>query len=117
MYLGSIHEKVWEVTEKDYAILDPNNLTPNDRDNRTCNRMALNTIYNGIDSKVFEGIKDLEFASKVWTRLSETYEGTKVWQNRLIQCPPKSTCLPLDTKYPRENTKLRDFVEHTAREN
>jgi hypothetical protein len=78
MYLGSIHEKVWEVTEKDYAILDPNNLTLNDRDNRTCNRMALNTIYNGIDSKVFEGIKDLEFASEVWTRLSETYEGTKV---------------------------------------
>jgi hypothetical protein len=40
--------------------------------------MALNTIYNGIDSKVFEGIKDLEFASEVWTRLSETYEGTNV---------------------------------------
>ena len=38
--------------------------------------MALNTIYNAIDSKVFEQIKDLGRASKVWKRLEETYEGT-----------------------------------------
>jgi len=40
--------------------------------------MALNTIYNAIDSKVFEQIKDLERASEVWKRLEETYEGTSV---------------------------------------
>jgi hypothetical protein len=38
--------------------------------------MALNIIYNGIDSKVFEQIKDLEKASEVWVILEETYEGT-----------------------------------------
>jgi hypothetical protein len=38
--------------------------------------MALNTIYNGIDSKVFKQVKDLERASEVWSRLEETYEGT-----------------------------------------
>jgi hypothetical protein len=38
--------------------------------------MALNTIYNGIDLKVFEQVKDLERASEVWKRLEETYEGT-----------------------------------------
>jgi hypothetical protein len=38
--------------------------------------MALNTLYNGIDAKVFEQIKALEMASKVWTRLEKTYEGT-----------------------------------------
>jgi hypothetical protein len=38
--------------------------------------MALNTIYNGIDSKVFEQFKDLERASEVWIRLEEIYEGT-----------------------------------------
>jgi hypothetical protein len=38
--------------------------------------MELNTIYNSIDSKVFEQIKDLEKASEVWVRLEETYEGT-----------------------------------------
>ena len=37
--------------------------------------MALNTIYNAIDSNVFEQIKDCEKASEVWKRLEETYEG------------------------------------------
>ena len=38
--------------------------------------MALNTIYNVIDSMVFEQIKDCERANEVWRRLEETYEGT-----------------------------------------
>jgi hypothetical protein len=63
MYLGSIHERVLRVTENDFAIIDPDHLTDEDRANRTCNRMTLNTLYNGIDTKVFEGIKDLELAS------------------------------------------------------
>jgi hypothetical protein len=78
MYLGSIHERVLQVTENDFAIIDSDHLTDEDRANRTCNRMALNTLYNGIDTKVFKGIKDLELANEVWIRLSETYEGTKV---------------------------------------
>ena len=31
--------------------------------------------------------------------------------------PPRSTCLPLDTKYSREHTKLHSSVEHTPGEN
>jgi hypothetical protein len=65
MYLGSIHEKVWEVTEKEYIVLDPASPTPRDQENNQYNTMALNTIYNGIDSKVFEQIKDLDRASEV----------------------------------------------------
>ena len=57
-------------------ILDPYNLTNNDKANKQCNTMALNTIYNAIDSKVFEQIKDCEGASEVWKRLEETYEST-----------------------------------------
>jgi hypothetical protein len=45
---------VWDVTESDYVILDPNNLTNNYKANKQCNTMALITIYNAIDSKVFE---------------------------------------------------------------
>jgi hypothetical protein len=67
---------VWDVTESDFMILDPNNLTNNDKANKQCNTMALNTIYNAIDSKVFEQIKDCERASEVWKRLEEIYEGT-----------------------------------------
>ena len=50
MYLGSINDQVWEVTENDYAIIDPDNPTNQDRTNKQCNTMALNTIYNAIDS-------------------------------------------------------------------
>ena len=60
----------------DYAIIDPDNLTKQDKANKQCNTMALNTIYNAIDSKVFEQIKDCERANEVWRRLEETYEGT-----------------------------------------
>jgi hypothetical protein len=47
-YLGSINDKVWDVTEQDFAIIDPNNLTPNDRINKQCNTMVLNTLYSAL---------------------------------------------------------------------
>jgi hypothetical protein len=53
MYLGSINDKMWDVVKNEVVILDPNNLTDNNKINKQCNTMALNTIYNGIDSKVF----------------------------------------------------------------
>ena len=55
-------------------IIDPDNLTNQDKANKQCNTMALNTIYNAIDSKVFEQIKDCDRANEVWKRLEETYE-------------------------------------------
>jgi malate synthase len=58
------------------VILDLDNLINTDKANKQCNIMALNTIYNAIDSNVFEQIKDCEKASEVWKRLEETYEGT-----------------------------------------
>ncbi|XP_066391972.1 protein pxr-1-like [Miscanthus floridulus] len=69
---------MWDVVENEFVILDPTNLTDIDKIIKQCNTMALNTIYNGIDSKVFEQIKDLEKASEVWVRLEETYEGTSM---------------------------------------
>ena len=32
MYLGSINDQVWEVIENDYAIIDPDNPTNQDKD-------------------------------------------------------------------------------------
>ena len=78
MHLGSINDQVWDVTESDYVILYPDNLINTNKANKQCNTMALNTIYNAIDSKVFEQIKDCERANEVWKRLKETYEGTPV---------------------------------------
>jgi hypothetical protein len=76
MYLDLINDQVWDVTESDFVTLDLDNLTNSDKANKRCNTMALNTIYNAIDSKVFEQIKDSERASELWKRLEETYEGT-----------------------------------------
>ena len=78
MYLGSINDQVWDVTESNYVILDPDNLTNIYKANKQCNTMALNTLYNAIDPKVFEKIKDYERANEVWRRLEEIYEGTPV---------------------------------------
>jgi len=49
MYLGSINDQVWDVTVSDFVILDPTNLTNQDKANKQCNPMALNTIYNAIN--------------------------------------------------------------------
>ena len=49
MYLVSINDQVWDMTESDYAIIDPDNLTNQDKANKQSNTMALNTIYNAID--------------------------------------------------------------------
>jgi len=57
MHLSTMHKKVWEVTEKDYVILDEENQSPKDQENEQCNSMALNTLYNALDTKVFEQIK------------------------------------------------------------
>ena len=76
VYLGSINDQVWDVTENDYAIINPDNPTNQDKSNKQCNTMALNTLYNALDPKVFEQIKDCERANEVWRRLEETYEGT-----------------------------------------
>jgi hypothetical protein len=65
LYLGSINDQVWDMTESDYAIIDPNYLTNQDKVNKQCNTMALNIIYNDINSKVFEQIKDYERANEV----------------------------------------------------
>jgi hypothetical protein len=59
IYLGSINDKVWDVVENEFVILDPTDLTNNDKINKQCNTMELNTIYNGIDLKVFEQSKIL----------------------------------------------------------
>jgi hypothetical protein len=37
MYLGSINDQVWDVTESDYAIIDLDNLTNQDKAKKQCN--------------------------------------------------------------------------------
>ena len=110
MYLGSINDQVWDMTKSDYVILDPTNLTNQDKANKQCNTMALNTIYNAIDSKVFEQIKDCERANEVWSRLEETYEGTPAVKSaKLYILKDKLTCFKMkdDESIPEMKTRIR----------
>ena len=50
---------------------------------------------------------------KTWL-LVENLKSVAEPPNRM---PLKSTCLPLDAKYSREDTKLHSSVEHTPRKN
>ena len=50
MYLGSINDRVWDVTENDFVILDPANPTDNERANKQCNTMALNMLTPCLDT-------------------------------------------------------------------
>jgi hypothetical protein len=43
-YLRSSNDKVWDMAKSDYAIIDLDNLSPNDYINKQCNIMALNTL-------------------------------------------------------------------------
>jgi hypothetical protein len=113
MYLGSINDKVWDVVKNEFVILDPTNLTNNDKINKQCNIMALNTIYNGIDSKVFEQIKDLEMASEVWVRLEETYEGTLIVKSaKLYMIKDKLSNFKIkdDESIPEMFYRLQDII-------
>ena len=75
VYLGSINDRVWEVTENDFVILDPANPTDNERANKQCNTMALNTTIMALIQRYLNKSKILR-RQEVWTRLEETYEGT-----------------------------------------
>ena len=81
------------MTESDYVILDPDNLT---KANKQCNIMALNTIYNAIDFKVFEKIKDCDRAYEAWKRLEKTYEGIPAVKSaKLYILKDKLTCFKM----------------------
>ena len=77
MYLASVNYQVWDVTESDFVIFDPTKLTSQDKANKQCNTMALNTIYNAIDSKVFEQIKYCERASD-WRKYMRAHQWSRV---------------------------------------
>lgn len=75
-HLKSMNRKVWEVVEKDFVVLDPNDPTPREEEKLQLNDIVFSMIYNAVDQKVFEQIKDLESAFEVWKILEDSYEST-----------------------------------------
>lgn len=59
-------------------MLNMKDPTPREKENLQLNDQAFNVIYEAVDPKDFESIKDLEMAHQVWKRLEDAYECTSV---------------------------------------
>jgi len=69
-------QKILGVVEEEFVVLDMKDTTPREEEYLQLNDQALNVIYEALDPKVLESIKDLEFAFQVCKRLDDSYEGT-----------------------------------------
>ena len=82
--------KIRDIVETKFVMLNINDPTPREEEKLQLNDQALNVIYEALDPKVFEWIKDLEFAFQVWKRLEYSYEGTPaVKEAKLYICKDK----------------------------
>ena len=72
MHLSTMHKKVWEVTEKDYVILDEENQSPKIKKMSNATQW-LSTPYT---MHLIQRCLSKSRASEVWQRLQDTYEGT-----------------------------------------
>jgi hypothetical protein len=65
------------VVETKIEIADPGNPTAAEEVLLQNNDIALSVIYNAIDERTFEQIKNIEMAHEAWKKLKESFEGTK----------------------------------------
>ena len=77
-HIKSMNRKIWQVVEKDFIVLDVNDPTPREDELLQLNDIAVNVLYEALEEKIFEHVKDKERAYEIWTHLEETYEGTNV---------------------------------------
>ncbi|XP_062232843.1 uncharacterized protein LOC133930184 [Phragmites australis] len=68
--------KLWDIVDKDYAIIDPTNPTNEDRENTLANAQATNVLYSALDLNEFNCICKLETTHEIWKRLKEIHAGT-----------------------------------------
>ena len=58
--------KIWGVFEEDFVVLDIKEPTARKEELLQLSDQALKMIYEALDNKVFERIKDLDYAYHVW---------------------------------------------------
>jgi len=76
-HIKSINRKVWKVVETKFEIEDPKNPTMAEEVLLQNNDIALSAIYDAIDERTFEQIKNIEMAHEAWKKLEESFEGTQ----------------------------------------
>jgi hypothetical protein len=63
--------------ENEFVVLDLKNPTPREEELLQPNDQALD-MYEVLDDKAFESIKNLEYAFQAWSRLQEAYDDTSI---------------------------------------
>jgi len=93
-------------------VLDPSSPTAREEEKLQHNDIAINLLYEALDLKVFEQIKDLKRAHDVWKRLEESYEGTKVKGGKLYVLKDKYTSFNMkeDETMPEMFYRLQTIV-------
>ena len=76
-YIKSINRKVWKVVETKIEIEDEEAPIVAEEMLLQNNDIALSAIYDAIDERIFEQIKNIEMAHEAWKKLEELFEGTQ----------------------------------------
>ena len=77
-YIKSINRKIWKVVETKIEIEDEEAPTTVEELLLQNNDIALSAIYDAIDERTFEQVKNIEMAHEAWKKLEESFEGTQV---------------------------------------
>lgn len=77
-HLKAMGRKILGVVYDEFVVIDPKDPTPRAKELLQLNDQALVGFYEVGDPKVFESIKDLEMAHKVWIRLASTTKDVKL---------------------------------------
>ena len=59
-HLKSINRNVWEVVDNDFVVINEASSTPREEEKLQNNDIEIDQLYEALDLKVFEKIKDLE---------------------------------------------------------
>jgi hypothetical protein len=76
-HLKSINREVWKVTETKFEVANTEAPTLMEEKKLHCNDIAIIVLYEALDDKTFEQVKNIKIAHDAWAKFEETYEGTE----------------------------------------
>lgn len=76
MHLEAIVFEIWRVIEEGVVVLNPKELTDNDKKNKQLNAEGCEILFGALNYDVFGRINMLQSAKEIWGTLGEVYEGT-----------------------------------------
>ena len=85
-HIKSINRKVWKVVETKIEVANTEAPTVAEEVLLQNNDIALSAIYDALDERTFEQIKNIEMAHEAWKKLEESFEGTQAMKGAKAYC-------------------------------